>query len=83
LLFSVLYAALSAMRRAPHEGQILRRLQENANSLVALLSLSAWARYPGLRIPPLFQDHSNVLFPNFEPCSKGSGHLNNPLYNLR
>jgi hypothetical protein len=28
-------------------------------------------RYPGLRIPPLFQDHSNVLFPNLEPCSKG------------
>ena len=41
------------------------------------------ARYPGLRIPPLIQDHSNVLFPHFEPCSKRSGHLNNPLYNLR
>ena len=40
-------------------------------------------RLPGLRIPPLFQDHSHVLAPNLEPCSKGSGHLNHPLYNLR
>ena len=52
-------------------------------SLPALLSLRARARYPELRIPPLFQYHSNVLCPNLEPCSKGSGHLNHPLYNLR
>ena len=52
-------------------------------SLLALLSLRACARYPGLRVPPLLQDHSNVLFPNLEPGSKGSGHLNYPLYHLR
>src|SRR5262245_1686281 len=51
-------------------------------SLVALLCSSACVRYPWLRIPSLLQDHSNVLFPNLESCSKGSGHLNNPLYNL-
>ena len=51
-------------------------------SLVALLYLNACVRCPWLRIPSLFQDHSNVLFPNLEPCSKGSGHLNNSIYDF-
>ena len=44
---------------------------------------AGFAGVTNLRDIALVQDHGNVLFPNFEPCSKGSGHLNHPLYNLR